>query len=423
MQESLKILSKEIQNLITDRKANDDKTDVTGIEALKNDLNPTLHAIKSNQNILINDLAVISNNIKANDKKNSETEALKNDLIKSNQNIIINDIAVISNNIKANDKNNSVTVEESSTPPRHVNPKKISDGYSALFIGDSITKSLDREALEYEIGVKVKHVKCYTVDDEPNAYYPEKNFVKMVPQELEKDSYDYLILQAPSNEINNLKEDSLGQYINKGRDKVMESNKKLFQLAQTCAIKYPSIKIVILTRIPRYENFNRDPKGQKDDLNQYANSVLIALWMENDCPDRIKIHDLELGCYGELRTKRYGVPGRLGDDGKYPDGIHLRGNLATKHYTSKMAKMFKSIFNLPTRQQHQSDPRPYRRPSQSQFQRNSWSQKPQYTGSVWETNVQQREENPGVRYNIPIANNRFHIPGNLMRGENYPPSC
>ena len=67
----------------------------------------------------------------------------------------------------------------------------------------------------------------------------------------------------------------------------------------------------------------------------------MNLWMEKECPKNIKIQDLGLNCYGALKEKRYGIPGARGFDGKFVDGIHMRGILAVKHYTDSFIRMLR----------------------------------------------------------------------------------
>ena len=63
--------------------------------------------------------------------------------------------------------------------------------------------------------------------------------------------------------------------------------------------------------------------------------------MERGCNRNIKVHDLGLNCYGPLREKRFGTPGTKGFDGKFVDGIHMRGILAVKHYTDSFIRMLR----------------------------------------------------------------------------------
>ena len=63
--------------------------------------------------------------------------------------------------------------------------------------------------------------------------------------------------------------------------------------------------------------------------------------MERGCNKNIKIQDLGLNCYGPLREKRFGTPGTRGFDGKFVDGIHMRGILALKHYKDSFIRMLR----------------------------------------------------------------------------------
>ena len=46
---------------------------------------------------------------------------------------------------------------------------------------------------------------AFTVDEDDDARYKSKNFLKIVPERLRQKSYDTLILQAGCNEISNIK--------------------------------------------------------------------------------------------------------------------------------------------------------------------------------------------------------------------------
>ena len=68
-------------------------------------------------------------------------------------------------------------------------------------------------------------------------------------------------------------------------------------------------------------------------------NVFTSLWLKNGCPTNILICDQNLGCFGELRTKRFGFL----DSPSY-DGLHLRGPLGNQHYTISVLRIFKELF-------------------------------------------------------------------------------
>ena len=93
--------------------------------------------------------------------------------------------------------------------------------------------------------------------------------------------------------------------------------------------------------------------------------------MEKGCPKNIKIHDIGMDCYGQLREKRYGIPGTRGYDGKFVDNIHMRGVLAVKHYTDSFIRMLRpgAADGSPGRSQLRSDD--HTNCEQAQYQRNN----------------------------------------------------
>ena len=54
--------------------------------------------------------------------------------------------------------------------------------------------------------------------------------------------------------------------------------------------------------------------------------------MKNGCQENIIIADQNLGCYGELKNKRFGL-----EELSHYDGIHMRGKLGVQHYTGSFA--------------------------------------------------------------------------------------
>ena len=112
----------------------------------------------------------------------------------------------------------------------------------------------------------------------------------------------------------------------------------MFDLAKQSVEKFPNMKVAILTRLPRYDLSDADPNSIKNKLSEYGNNVLKNLWVKNGCPKNIVICDQNLGCFGELRKKRYGVL----EHPEY-DGIHMRGPLAEHHYTNSVLRIFQDL--------------------------------------------------------------------------------
>ena len=99
-------------------------------------------------------------------------------------------------------------------------------------------------------------------------------------------------------------------------------------------------KVIILKRIFRCDTVKNDPSQIKAKMSEFGNRVLEDMWLTRGCPKSIVITGQPLECEGELRISRYGVP----TTNDY-DGIHMRGKLATQHYTGSMINIL--LDNLP----------------------------------------------------------------------------
>ena len=73
-----------------------------------------------------------------------------------------------------------------------------------LIAGTSLNRKLHRQVIKNVTDSDVKFVEAFTVDQDQDAFYPEKNFLKVVPDELKKDEYQVLVLSCGPNEISNI---------------------------------------------------------------------------------------------------------------------------------------------------------------------------------------------------------------------------
>ena len=258
---------------------------------------------------------------------------------------------------------------------------------------------------------------AFTVDEDDDARYKSKNFLKIVPERLRQKSYDTLILQAGCNEISNIQlENSNSPHnVKLWEEKVEKSRLKLFKLAESSIKANPSLKKVIIVKsLPRYDPREKDPSSIKSRLNKFGNSLYDSLWMNNGCPANIQIRDQHLDCQGPLREKRFGSPGYVGQYGKPWDGIHMRGHMAVRHYSHSLIRILNEL-------NHQSCPQTvyqyqYTQPGrvdQFQYQNRRYrnnryhgnERKPQQTYKNGENNAQYYASNAGVF-------NRFSALGN-----------
>ena len=190
-----------------------------------------------------------------------------------------------------------------------------------LVVGTSISNNLDKRVCENLTDLTIDVATAYTVGPDIDAKYREKNFKKIVPEKLKNQKYETLVLQGGSIEITNIntKDESKEMHFQSWKNKVKKSSEEMFNLAEESITAYPDLKVIIVARIPRFDSTYSDPAQVKSQLSQYGNSVYHNMWMDRGCPPNIKIHDLGLDCYGQLKDKRYGIPGTRGFDGKVVD--------------------------------------------------------------------------------------------------------
>ena len=236
--------------------------------------------------------------------------------------------------------NEKVNIEQPDPIPEKEIRKEV------LVVGTSITNNLDKRVCANATNLNIDVATAYTVDADIDARYKEKNFMTIVPERLMKKKYDTLVLQGGSIEITNLNTKDEEEDPKNWKKKVEASSTKMFNLAEKSIEENPGLEVIIVERIPRFDSISNDPKQIKSQLSLYANSIYRNLWVEKGCPKNIQIQDLGLNCYGALREKRFGIPGTRGVDGKYVDGIHMRGILAVKHYTDSFIRMFRPYMTI-----------------------------------------------------------------------------
>ena len=99
---------------------------------------------------------------------------------------------------------------------------------------------LEEIVIEKETNTIVEKATAYTVDEDGDAKYPKKNFLKIVSERLSRKSYDTLVLQGGCNEISNINVRN-GISANNWEEKVRISRTKMFQLAQTSLTNNPKL--------------------------------------------------------------------------------------------------------------------------------------------------------------------------------------
>ena len=123
-------------------------------------------------------------------------------------------------------------------------------------------------------------------------------------------------------------------------NQVEEDSKNLFKIAEEAIKKKPSLNVIIVKRLPRYDRSSQDIIGIKSKLSTFANSVYDQLWIKHGCPSNIKIVELKLNsdCSINLRNIIYGNIKH-----ENVDGIHLRGPAASRHFTYRAVQALKPV--------------------------------------------------------------------------------
>ena len=226
-----------------------------------------------------------------------------------------------------------------------------------LWVGNSISKALDKNKVEKDLDVKFSFRKAYCVTDEKDAKYPELNFRDVVPDAVEKNSPDVVVLQTGSIEITNFKTNAammdanrdINEYKKEWFEKVKKSSEALFEIAEKVTEKNPKIKVIIMKCLPRFDRTSADLLKIKAQLSEFGNSIYQQLWYKKGYPTNIHVAAFELGCTSRSHLKNliYGNP----DNPRY-DGVHLCGEGGTRHLTYRAIQAIKSIVNTNKASQH-----------------------------------------------------------------------
>ena len=225
--------------------------------------------------------------------------------------------------------------------PHQTSPKEGKE--KILLVGDSLRRNLNISVVKNITDMELKRVEAFIVDkDDPKARIPAKNFVEIVPNELKKDDYSTLIIQAGTNEVSNLNvSGSTVDKIESLKQEIKSSSEKIFSLAEKSLSENKELKkVIILKRIFRCDSLKDDPNQIKNKLSEFGNRTLDDIWLTKGCPKNITIAQQPLECDGNLRLSRYGSPSAKGYD-----GIHMRGAMAVQHYTGSFVNVL--LENLP----------------------------------------------------------------------------
>ena len=188
-----------------------------------------------------------------------------------------------------------------------------------LYCADSIQSNVNKAQIASTVGHNIVFKKSYgsVKSNNPKTLFPEQNFTDVVQQELANGHYTSLVLGASSVDLTNEKGETNQEIM---RQKALTSSHNMLSVATIAAATHPELqKIIIMETAPRYDSLQ--------EVNEFAQEMLEKLWSEcdNEFKTKIEIGKHKLKCHGEKQLSRYGTPHERGEDGKYVDGVHLRG--------------------------------------------------------------------------------------------------
>ena len=234
--------------------------------------------------------------------------------------------------------------------------KKTKDSFKAVaWVGTSISNVLDREKFEKDTNVKLKSFKAYGITDEKETPYPKekfrfplKNFKNVVPEVVENEDVDALIMHTGSIEITNIKVNEalmdstkdIEDYKREWFHQVEEDSKNVFSIAEEAIKKKPDLKVIILKRLPRFDRSSQDLIGIKSQLSTFANSAYDHLWVKLGSPKNIQVVEANMQTQSSqfLRNLIYGSR-----NAESVDGIHLRGSGGSRHFTYRVIQAVKPV--------------------------------------------------------------------------------
>jgi hypothetical protein len=206
---------------------------------------------------------------------------------------------------------------------------------NTLMVGDSHIKTVKPRVVEKAVGGRLfvpgysrprGQGRAYCSSrDWPNARFPDNSLEYKVPELLSERDYKNLIIQAPCNDITNLKvfKNEAYQY-----SLAEQSSYNTLAVAENALREFTSLeKVIILERLPRADN------DRLSELSLHSNNVLHQAAESSEFRDRISVRrhtsfrfDTEekiVDIFGHYSSPRY-------------DGIHLVGKLGRQLYTDSV---------------------------------------------------------------------------------------
>ena len=237
---------------------------------------------------------------------------------------------------------------------------------SILWVADSINYNTDFKDISEKTGMDVHPIRANLISEEPEGAEDHgRNFIAVVEEELNSRIHDILVIGGGISEITNLNtktnpEMKLAEF----KEKVTDSSKALFSLAEAAIHEHSTLnKVIILKKPPRFDPISSDPMELKPQLSRLADTVLFELWCESRYKDKIIIGD-------------HNIPHRLDDehgevfghpDSNHYDGLHLRGPAGRRTFHRSILNILSSAGICPLKARPPPPPRKNPPPPQGQY--------------------------------------------------------
>ena len=246
-------------------------------------------------------------------------------------------------NLTVNQVNDDIVTKEVKKADESTKP------FTACLIGDSISANIDHKVVSRALGKELRTARAYsnTNDGAENeakeaTKFPDKNFDKVIKDELMKAPTDTLIIQAGSIDITNFKttNDKLERFREYYKQETVVAANNLFSAVTDALNTNPELKkVIIMKQIPRYDTKANDSSAVKSLLSKLFNTTLDQLLLRSEYQDKITIGTHRLECEGGIRDSRYRNNNRY-------DGIHMVGPSGKKAYTESVLCIMRSAGHM-----------------------------------------------------------------------------
>ena len=248
-----------------------------------------------------------------------------------------------------------------SSVPERTKPKT---AYQArkkvLYVGDSMGRNVNFPKIESEVKCTIKTAKAYSAAHDKDAKWPDSNYTEVVDKELTKQTYDTLVMTAPTVDITNLdtsklkEEDSTDVY----QQIVFVSCQNMISTAHRAIQQQNLEQVILMEHPPRFDSKELDPIGLKPKLAKLANSMFNQLWLDSPHKNKIIIgnHRLDDSSSGDkfaamFANKRTGNYNGVVHDG----GMGSRGRGL---YSDSVKNVFKNTAKSQNSRTTQESPLP-----------------------------------------------------------------